>query len=96
MKGRGRGQTWHGCIPGKLAQVGLIRLSAGLCSAARTTCSLKAASYVMRFLTRVCLAAGRWPLVVLGIETPVRTCSSRCCWLLIQINFFNIFYKKCM
>ena len=41
--------TWHGSMPGNHAQVGLIRLFGGRSSAARTTFSLNAWSYVVRF-----------------------------------------------
>ena len=41
--------TWHGSMPGNHAQVGLIRLLGGRSGAARTTFSLNAGSYVMRF-----------------------------------------------
>ena len=41
--------AWHGSMPGNHAQVGLIRLFGGRSSAARTTFSLNAWSYVVRF-----------------------------------------------
>ena len=41
--------AWHGSMPGNHAQVGLIRLFCGLSRAARTTFSLNAWSYVVRF-----------------------------------------------
>ena len=41
--------AWHGSMPGNQAQVGLIRLFCGLSRAARTTFSLNAWSYVVRF-----------------------------------------------
>ena len=46
---RGRISAWHGSMPGNHAQVGLIRLFGGRSSAARTTFSLNAWSYVVRF-----------------------------------------------
>ena len=41
--------AWHGSMPGNHAQVGLIRLFCGRSRAARTTFSLNAWSYVVRF-----------------------------------------------